>query len=395
MKISDRIVRSRVRLLNNLPFFGILLLKLEIIEDDSLGTFATNGKYIKYSPSFAEELNELELNWVMVHEVLHCVFGHIWRRKDRVPSIWNIACDYAIHSHMMTYLKEVAEASKFLQMPRCGLLYDPVFDGKCAEEIYDEIIDDLGGLDSLLDKLLDSHEGWSDSYGDGDSDEQNGERDWKASSVSAAEQANSKKPGLMGGSLLASIGKLNKPKVNWKDLVADSISSVIADYSFLPPDRRHSSFGLLLPDFNVVKDELKVIFWIDTSGSMSDSDIKEVYSEIVGCVQQFENLECFVGCFDASVSEPTPVSGINDIMDNVGEARIKLVGRGGTDFYNPIKYTVDNYTDEEVKCIIMLTDGYASFDGLPDTGNMDLLWLINNNRVEPTVGRYASIRDYD
>ena len=69
----------------------------------------------------------------------------------------------------------------------------------------------------------------------------------------------------------------------------------------MPPDRRFRESPFFLPDFNdteiVVKD---ILFMVDTSGSMSDKQITEAYSEIKGAIDQFGGkLMGWLGFFDA------------------------------------------------------------------------------------------------
>ena len=39
-----------------------------------------------------------EIEFVIAHEILHCVFDHFTRREDRDPRLYNIACDYIVNN---------------------------------------------------------------------------------------------------------------------------------------------------------------------------------------------------------------------------------------------------------------------------------------------------------
>ena len=40
--------------------------------------------------------NAVFLNRSFLHSVLHCLFSHIWLKKNRVEFIWNVACDIIV-----------------------------------------------------------------------------------------------------------------------------------------------------------------------------------------------------------------------------------------------------------------------------------------------------------
>lgn len=115
----------RALVLDN-PFFGVLSLKLEMIEDNSEDTMATDGKCLFFNAEFVHSLTQQERVGVVAHEVMHCANGHIWRRENRDAEKWNEACDYAINPI-------VVKAG--LTLPQ-GALLDASFEGKSAEEIY-------------------------------------------------------------------------------------------------------------------------------------------------------------------------------------------------------------------------------------------------------------------
>src|SRR5688572_8159858 len=103
-----RVVKQRISLVISEPFFGQLLLNLKLIEMDEqmvkafsgsgrYPTFCTDGVYLWFNPDFSKDLNDIQLRTVLIHEVIHPMLLHIFRRGDRDPVIWNIACDYHVN----------------------------------------------------------------------------------------------------------------------------------------------------------------------------------------------------------------------------------------------------------------------------------------------------------
>src|ERR1051326_4720701 len=90
--IDRRMIKARMALLLQQPFWGSLAMFLTIVEDKTCATMWTDGSRIGYSPSFLDELSEKELIVVWAHEVAHCAYKHQTRRGSRDPEMWNEAC---------------------------------------------------------------------------------------------------------------------------------------------------------------------------------------------------------------------------------------------------------------------------------------------------------------
>lgn len=159
------------------------------------------------------------------------------------------------------------------------------------------------------------------------------------------------------------------------------------DYSFTPPDRRFDDSPFFLPDFNdkdtLIKD---ILFMIDTSGSMSDNMITAAYSEVKGAIDQFDGkLKGWLGFFDAAIIEPKLFTSPDELKI------IKPAGGGGTDFQIIFEYVHIHMQDKLPASIIILTDGYAPFPKEKLAGGIPVLWLLNNEEVNPPWGKIARI----
>jgi predicted metal-dependent peptidase len=65
-----------------MPFFGLLLMYLKFVAVPGMKKISTNGKCIYFSPDFLEKLYEKEMDYILCHQILHIVCGHIWRDVD-------------------------------------------------------------------------------------------------------------------------------------------------------------------------------------------------------------------------------------------------------------------------------------------------------------------------
>ena len=105
-------------------FYGALATHLVDVIDESVKTAETDGKRIIWNPTFVAGLTDEELRFVLIHEVLHCAHGHLWRLPPTPQA--NRAGDYAIN--------RVLQGIAGIAMP-AGCLLDPRFDDLSEEEI--------------------------------------------------------------------------------------------------------------------------------------------------------------------------------------------------------------------------------------------------------------------
>jgi predicted metal-dependent peptidase len=82
MSIEDRLVKSRVKLLRESPFFGTLLLNAPCQITDRISTAATDGGTLMLNESFMEAQTQENFQSILLHEVLHMALEHISRLKD-------------------------------------------------------------------------------------------------------------------------------------------------------------------------------------------------------------------------------------------------------------------------------------------------------------------------
>ena len=123
-----------------------------------------------------------------------------------------------------------------------------------------------------------------------------------------------------------------------------------------------------------------------TSGSMSDDEITQCYSEIKGAIDQFGGkLEGWLGFFDAVVVEPKPFTDENEFIT------IRPEGGGGTRFDIIFKYVAEQMEEEPPISIVILTDGCAPYPKEQEAHGIPVLWIIDNEDVPPPWGKVTRI----
>ena len=134
-----RLLLSRMRILNTHGFYGLLLMHMVYSIDENAETAYTDGTRIAFGPEFLESLTDSELDFVMMHEILHVVLQHCIRGKDRDHERMNIACDIVVNSNI---LLENNMDHRSITLSKWGESMHIAPDGKegheyTAEQVYD------------------------------------------------------------------------------------------------------------------------------------------------------------------------------------------------------------------------------------------------------------------
>ncbi len=214
-----------------------------------------------------------------------------------------------------------------------------------------------------------------------------------ASAVKAAKSFSKEEKGCgdVPDFLLRAVEKTKESVADWKRILNSFLQEQINDYSFSPPDRRFADSGFFLPDFNE-KDYIskEILFMADTSGSIDDDILVDVFSEIKGAIEQFGGkLTAKLGFFDTAVTAPVPFHSVEDLM------KIIPCGGGGTNFtaiFDYIRYHSENGLPA---CIVVFTDGEAPYPDENDTMSIPVLWILNNAYVQPPFGKTVRILPYE
>ena len=392
-KYVERLLLSRMRILCTHGFYGLLLMHMRYSVDENVETACTDGVFITFGTEFLDNLSDGELDFVMMHEIMHVVLQHCLRGLDSDAERFNIACDIVVNSNIL--LENGMDRSK-ITLAKYGEAMHIAPDGK---EGYEYTAEEVYGMLSVTNRKKPNKSGKKAGKGNGDWDDHSkwGTGDdehllsdiWTTRLKNAAEAIEIRDPSNSRGMIpLAAqrlLKQLQRPETDWRTILNDFVQEDIVDYSFTPPDRRFTG-DFFLPDFNEKEDSVEnVLFMIDTSGSMSDSMLTKAYSEVKGAIDQFNGrLKGWLGFFDAEVIPPKEFASEDEFM------LIRPAGGGGTDFKAVFNY-VSKMMDEPPASIIILTDGYAPFPSESAAKGIPVLWLINNPSVTPPWGRLARI----
>jgi predicted metal-dependent peptidase len=276
------------------------------------------------------------------------------------------------------------------------------------EEVYDDLMKNANKLDinKLLQQLLDEHldgEGEDDGDGgDGDGNERSHSggkrprlseeekkeiRDEMREAVLAS--ATAAGAGNLPGGVKRMIKDLTEPVMNWRELLQQQIESTVkSDFTWSRPSRRSWHMDAIMPGM-IPGNQIDVVIGIDTSGSITDNDLKIFLSEIKGIMESYDEYKIHVCGWDTAVHNSAVFT--SDNLESIES--FEPGGGGGTDPHCVWNWLQDNQI--EPKKLIMFTD-YCFFGWSPGEVEQycDTVWIIKGNKsAEPEFGVFAHYED--
>lgn len=388
-EIEDILIKARVDMLMNAPFFGNLATRLVLVDaTDWCPTAATDGKHFYYNRHFTAALNEEECIWLMGHEILHCVYDHMDpnRRGDRIHQLWNVANDYVINLEL-----ELAKLGRRIRKEIIEVCFDHKYRDMMSEDVYDELYkeaDEEGRIKQMSFDMHMEHEEGDDEGSGGVGQEANVEdgtkgpvpmtadekekikQEFKSATMQAAKAAGD--AGNLPNGVKRMLDQLVNPQLDWRTLLAMQIQSVIkSDYTFSRASRKGQESGFWLPGMDY-EQSIDVAIGLDMSGSIDDIMSRDFLSEVKGIFDQYTGFKIHLFCFDTEVHNPQQFDDMNmgEFMD------YELMGGGGTEF--DCCYDYMKAEGIEPKKFIMFTDGYP-WGSWGDEHYCDSLFIVHGS----------------
>lgn len=352
--IRQGLKRFKMDMMKFLPFYGDILMRVEVIEDKSVETAQTNGRNIRYNPLFFARLREGERNYVLLHEVLHVLLLHWKRDKGKDPLLWNIACDFVVNS-MLDRMKWRLESNKVaFERPRTGcFLPAGSVSNYPVEEFYARLQAENSGDKSeikygskpimKLPKDLDCVEELDEL-----------QKQMIEKQVRELVKETIKRRGTSDSWAIPSeVLKLTATKkLPWHKLLYEFLEErADEESSYLTPERKYIHMDLIIPGISKTEDELGEIWaFVDTSGSINDNELRQFMTQLYRIAKEFH---CVfnIAFWDTEVTDVyRNVKDKNKIME------CKPFHSGGTDINCVYRYL----KKEKIKpgVLLILTDGY-------------------------------------
>lgn len=378
---EDLIRKARIKFLYDSPFFASISMYLNLKESEDIETMGIDFRgNLYYNPKWVLQLDFEQVKYAIAHETLHLAFEHLLRLGNREKFLWNVATDFAVNLIIEEENERVYMQSHEERFKRpMGILISDKFKGMSAEQIYDKIYKEMQKYKGF--KTLDVHifpeingidkhgkgieKGIKKGFGDVNITERElkGEQQkWKKRLVEATTWA--KQMGKLPMGIERLVNGLLDSKINWKGLLYRYITHEIPyDLSYARPHKKSISVDVYMP--YVVKECVEIVVAIDTSGSISDKELKDFLSEIKGISQSFANIRMTIIVCDCKVK------GVYELNNSSDLSQIQIKGYGGTDFRPVYDWLEKN--KPTAKLLIYFTDGYGEY---PNNEIVKTLWVL-------------------
>lgn len=367
-------VNFEIQVHSDFYFYFLSLTKIEFSEKVSTAGLVLEGIDFKIviNPKFWNEIkteNYKKNQFLLLHEIYHLILKHFELYKDYDDhTLFNIAADCYINNEL---INNVLDESYFIEGGiRCEDINVPVSIAKVGTDaVYNYLKNPNNQNDSFKElynnienqgnKLVIDHELWKEL----ENSDVNSDVITKSivSSIESKIKECTKYSSNIGSlpsslrNIIHDIFNRKESKIDWKKELRNFVSlysnKIFVKKSFNKPSKFFDDATTIK-----IKFKPKVAVIIDTSGSMSNNDIVEAFSElsILSKRSEFDVkvIECDANISDESVYDYKNINTIKDRLTKRG-----YIGGGGTKVDPAILY-INKYCPD-VASIIYITDGYV------------------------------------
>jgi predicted metal-dependent peptidase len=432
---EQRVKKAIIVLQDKQPFFAHLSLACQLIMLEDVEqmrkvgmpypTFGVDakGRLFFHVDAVMEKTND-EILGTLVHEILHICFEHPSSLRGRNRSIANYAQDIVVNMFVWSngfVLNKNSAAKVDVKKDEGYIYFDKTSKNRITIQdvskkhwinVYDELITQwpqnlkcpncggaMGDCNGEVESFVDGNEipcscdDWHD-YGSGDelspAEQKEIQEFWQNRVCEAATIA--KQSGKVPVGMDRLVDELMKPKVKWKDLLKQATSKymVPVELAYHKMHKKSHQLGVYLPGQVKETKEIQVI--VDTSGSIGGEELKEFLSEIVGMAKSNNRIKMGITFVDCRVHNHYEISNgsIPKIMAMTPQ------GGGGTQMEKGIDWVKENYS--KIPVVIVLTDGYDSYNRKKRDYPFDVIWCISESGVDindwsekPSYGKIIKI----
>lgn len=356
------------------PYYGFFLIMLNKTWRQDLPTAGVSKNGINYQLAINEEfwtsLSEEHQLGLLKHELLHIAFGHLTSFGSfSDKKLANVAMDMEINQYIDTdWLPKggiMIEDYEDLNLDRkagCRYYYKKLQElqqekdknGTCGNEPMDKLLDDIANGD------VPDHSTWEEFDDLSEAEKKLIDKQLQKVLSDAKEQTVKKRgriPGEIEG--VITIEEIVAPKFDWRGYMRrfTGISTKVFTKKIRRKENRKfpESPGLKL------KMKQHMLLGIDTSGSVSDSELQEFMSEIH---------HIYKAGVDVTIIQCD--TSIRAIESYKGKFELNVLGRGGTEFDPVLEYYNEN--QKKYTSLVYFTDGEC-YTHVKPKGHV--LWVLS------------------
>ena len=356
------------------PYYGFFLIMLNKTWRQDLPTAGVSKNGINYQLAINEEfwtsLSEEHQLGLLKHELLHIAFGHLTSFGSfSDKKLANVAMDMEINQYIDTdwlpkggIMIEDYEDLNLDYKAGCRYYYKKLQElqqekdknGTCGNEPMDKLLDDIANGD------VPDHSTWEEFDDLSEAEKKLIDKQLQKVLSDAKEQTVKKRgriPGEIEG--VITIEEIVAPKFDWRGYMRrfTGVSTKVFTKKIRRKENRKfpESPGLKL------KMKQHMLLGIDTSGSVSDSELQEFMSEIN---------HIYKAGVDVTIIQCDTY--IRAIESYKGKFELNVLGRGGTEFDPVLEYYNEN--QKKYTSLVYFTDGEC-YTHVKPKGHV--LWVLS------------------
>jgi predicted metal-dependent peptidase len=356
------------------PYYGFFLIMLNKVWRKDLPTAGVSKNGINFQLAINEEfwtgLSEMHQMGLLKHELLHIAFGHLTSFKSfKNHRLANIAMDMEINQYIdKDWLPKGGidiDDYEDLDLERkagCRYYYDKLNqfqeekdkNGSCGNEDMDKLLDQVANGEGP------DHSTWGEFEDLSEAEQKLIEKQLQKVLADAKEQTVKKRgnvPGEIEGVII--VEEIVPPKFDWRGYIRrfTGVSTKVFTKKIRRKENRRYEENPGLK----IKMRQHMLLAIDTSGSVSNTELQEFMGEIH---------HIYKAGVDVTIMQCD--TSIRSIEAYKGKNEINVVGRGGTEFDPVLDYY--NANQKKYTSLVYFTDGECYTSVVPK-GNV--LWVLS------------------
>ena len=400
----DNLTVARYIAVRKAPYFAHAVFRTPIITTPAVPVAAMDMYGRMYiNPQIVENWTPEHIATILVHEMFHLLNEHFDRKGARDQKRWNIATDMEIANILRTMDFRLDTPTGHITPEQYDLPDDLL-----AEEYYERLNDgsDDGDTDGAG-----NGSGNGNGNGNGDSsghpsgsasdgsdkpwelppdnaeypDLSDTEQELLRREVAHAIEQHYKDRGNIPAHLERLVKHYKKHKeINWRELLRRHVKNTLIitghgdHYTYRRPNRRHAGSRFIFPSLARVRPEVAVV--IDTSGSMSDTELNVALNEVDALLQELRS-EVTVLSVDADVHTTQRIRSTR---------QVELEGGGGTNMMVGIRTAAT--LKPKPNLIVVITDGHTDWDTQPPQKTPPVITVLTDKNSKTPPAWIHSVR---
>jgi len=363
--LQQKISQAKTKLLLEYPYFGTLASKIELLQNDDIEAFKSDGKSIEYRAEYLQELSVEELEFILANGAMHTSLAHQNRKNKRSGWLWQMATDLAINDMLV---------QNGLSLPQRAQ-YRKRFSGMYAEEIYAQLQDDILRADEDLEYEAQDADDVEPNDTPKDSQEQDLQEEILAEQLFAQEALSLLIKEVKNGDEPKSIERFFSftplGKIDWREELRSAINRYLQDqFVLIPPSKKLLYEGIYLP--SSISETFRLVIAVDSSGSVDETLLNTFLGEVNLLMEVVQNYEIdLLVCDDKIQQHASFLSGET--------LACKIVGGGGTNFVPVFEYIQTELIDTQL--LLYFTDLDGKFP--KERPNYEVKWISSKEKEIP------------